>query len=576
LAIPLLLIALAAVWWWSGRGPASPVEQERPIVAVLPFENLGREDEEYFAAGITDEITSRLALIDGLGVISNTSARVYARTDKPIPEVGRELGAAYVLEGSIRWDNSREPHRVRISPRLIRVADDTNLWLENYERDVDEIFELQSAIASRIAEALDITLLAPVRDAIQEKPTENIDAYQAYLQGIKQLNAPAFSRESFELGVQMFERATELDGNFAMAWARLSSMHARMYHYGFDRDPARLRAAKAAADRALALDPRLAEGRLALGHYYYWGTREYDLALAELSRARDIAPNNSEVLLTTAYVTRRQGAMDEAIELLERDQELSPLDPNVAVALGETFGTVRRYPEAEGAFRRGIALAPDDPYPYTELALLQLRWNGDPGAARRHLAEMPGVDNGETRRVRYLVSLFDRQWDEALEIVAGAPVTVFEAGSFYQPGALLEGVVHQLAGADATARASFEAARAELEIALEASPADHRIHAALGLAHAGLGRGPDAVRHAERAVELYPLESDALGAPVQIVNLALVHAMLGDGEAAASHLREVLSIPSTMSTSWLQADPRWDPVRSSDPFVRLLDEFGAR
>jgi len=316
LAIPLLVLALAAVWWWSGKESDGPAERERPIVAVLPFENLGSEAEEYFAAGITDEITSRLALIDGLGVISNTSARVYAQTDKPIPEVGRELGAGYVLEGSIRWDNSREPHRVRISPRLIRVADDTNLWLENYERDVDAIFELQSAIASHIAEALDITLLAPVREAIEEKPTENIDAYQAYLQGLKQLNAPAFSRESFELGVQMFERATQLDGNFALAWARLSSMHARMYHYGFDRGPARLRAAKSAADRALAIDPRLAEAHLALGHYYYWGTREYDLALAELSRARDIAPNNSEVLLTTAYVTRRQGAMDEAIQLL--------------------------------------------------------------------------------------------------------------------------------------------------------------------------------------------------------------------------------------------------------------------
>ncbi|MBW2494220.1 MAG: protein kinase, partial [Deltaproteobacteria bacterium] len=399
---PLLLVALFVLWWWSQRDSTSPVEHERPVVAVLPFENLGSPDEEYFAAGITDEITSRLALIDGLGVISNTSARVYAETDKSIPEVGRELGADYVLEGSIRWDKSRNPERVRISPRLIRVANDTNLWLENYERDVDQIFELQSAIASQIAEALDITLLGPVREAIEEKPTENMDAYQAYLQGRKQLDAPGFSRGSFELGVQMFERATSLDPRFALAWARLSSMHARMYHYGFDRSPSRLSAAKAAADRALDLDPRLAEGHLALGHYYYWGTREYDLALSELARARQIEPNNSEVWLATAYVKRRQGAMEEAIQLLERDRQLSPLDPNVAVALGETFGTLRRYAKAEEAFRRGIALAPDDPYPYTELSLLQLRWNGDPDAARIPLAEMPTVDNGESRRVRYL------------------------------------------------------------------------------------------------------------------------------------------------------------------------------
>jgi len=246
------------------------------------------------------------------------------------------------------------------------------------------------------------------------------------------------------------------------------------------------------------------------------------------------------------------------------------------VALGETFGTVRRYGEAESAFRRGIALAPDDPYPYTELALLQLRWNGDPEDARAHLADMPGVDNGETRRVRYLVALFDRKWDEALEVISGAPVTVFEAGSFYQPASLLEGIVHKLAGDQAAARTAFETASAELASALDDNPDDHRVHAALGLAHAGLGEAPEAVRRAERAVELYPLESDALGAPVQMVNLALVHAMLGDGDAAARHLREALSIPSTMSVAWLENDPRWDPVRASDPFVSLLAEFGAR
>jgi serine/threonine-protein kinase len=573
---PLLLIAIAVVWWWSQREAAGPAEPERPIVAVLPFENLGSPDEEYFAAGITDEITSRLALIGELGVISNTSARVYADTDKPIPEVGRELGAGYVLEGSIRWDKSREPQRVRISPRLIRVSDDTNLWLENYERDVDEIFELQSAIASRIAEALDVALLGSVREAIEERPTGNMAAYQAYLQGRKQLDAPGFSRDSFELGVEMFERATQLDSNFALAWARLSSMHARMYHYGFDRSAARLRSAKTAADRALEIEPRLAEGHLALGHYYYWGTREYGLALSELERARAIEPNNSEVWLTTAYVKRRQGAMEEAIQLLEQDRELSPLDPNVAVALGETFGSLRRYAEADEAFRAAIGLAPDDPYAYTELALLQLRWQGDATAARRDLSAMPTVDNGETRRVRYLVALFDRQWDEALEIVAGAPVDVFEAGSFYQPTPLLEGMVHHLAGDSAAAQSAFASARDVLEEEARLNPADHRILAALGLAQAGLGRGAEAVRHAERAVELYPLEGDALGAPVQIVNLALVHALLGDGNAAARSLREVLAIPSPMSVAWLENDPRWDSVRSSDAFVNLLAEFEDR
>jgi serine/threonine-protein kinase len=571
--VVLALLALAVAWWALHREETGPTEQERPIVAVLPFENLGSPDEEYFAAGITDEITSRLALIEGLGVISNTSARVYAKSEKPIPEVGRELGANYIIEGSIRWDKSRVPERVRISPRLIRVVDDTNLWLDNYEREVDKIFELQSAIASRIAEALDITLLEPVRAAIEQKPTENMEAYQAYLQGSKQLDAPGFSPESFTLGVQMFERATDLDPKFALAWARLSSMHARTYHYGFDRTPGRLNAAKAAAHRAIGLDPRLVEAHIALAHYYYWGTREYDLALVELERARQIEPNNSEVWLISAYVKRRQGAMEEAIQLLQRDQQLSPRDPNVAVALGETFGTLRRYGEAEAGFRRGIELAPEDSYPYTELTLLELRRSGDPDAARARLSEMPSVDSGEASRVRYLVALFDRDWEEALDVIANASVTLFEAGSFYQPAALLEGMVHHLAGDDASARGRFLAARELLGQELERNPEDHRIHAALGIAEAGLDRRAEAVSHAEQAVALYPISGDALGAPVQVVNLALVHALLGDGASAARHLREVLSIPSTMSTAWLRNDPRWDGVRSSDAFQRLLIEF---
>ena len=570
----LLLITVAFIWWWSLRTPPGQPGHERPIVAVLPFENLGSPDEEYFAAGITDEITSRLALIDGLGVISKTSARVYARTEKSIPQVGSELGADYVLEGAIRWDKSHVPERVRISPRLIRVADDTNLWLENYDREVDQIFELQSAIASHIAEALDITLIAPVREALGQRPTENMEAYRAYLRGRKQLDAPGFSRESFELGVQMFERATTLDPRFALAHARLSSMHSRMYHYGFDRTPSRLRSAQIAAERALALDASLAEVHLALGHYYYSGTREYDLALAELERAMEIEPNNSEVWLTIAYVKRRQGAMEEAIDLLERDRELSPLDPNVSVALGETYGTLRRYAKAEEAFRRAVSLAPDDPYPYTELALLELRWHGDPQSARVHLAAMPSVENNESRRVRYLVELFDRNWDGALEALSGNTGVVFEAGSFYQPVALLGGLAYHLSGNDPAAQTSLIAAREMLERELERNPDDHRVHASLGLAEAALGRGSQAVRYAQRAVDLYPLSRDALGAPVQIVNLALVYALLGDGDAAARYLRETLSIPSTMSVAWLEEDPLWDAVRGSDAFVELLLEFG--
>jgi TolB-like protein/Flp pilus assembly protein TadD len=542
----------------------------RPVVAVLPFENLGGEEDAYFAAGITDEITSRLALIDGLGVISRTSARLYAGTRKSIREVGGELGSDFVLEGSIRWDKSREPGRVRISPRLIRVEDDTNVWLHNYEREVTEIFDVQATIASRIAEALDITLMAPAREALEDRPTENIDAYQAYLQGLKQLHAPGFSGESFALGVRMFERATGLDPGFALAHARLSSMHSRTYHYGFDRSSRRLELARAAADRALLLDDDLATAHIALAHYFYWGTREYDRATIALERAQALEPNNGEIGLTMAYVKRRQGKFEDAIELLERDRALSPRDPNVFIALGESHGVVRDFDAAESNFRHAISLAPDDPYPYTELALLLLRWRGDVEGAREALRSMPQVGNAESTRVRFLVELLDRQYDDALAVLDDAPADVIEAGAFFIPVDQYVAEAELLSGRDAEATAAFGRARELLAGRLAENEDDQRIHAALGVVYAGLGREQDARHHAMRAVELAPPESDALSAPIQVIQLARTLALLGDIDGALEQIDLVLTIPSSMSTAWLEADPRWDSLRQDPGYAELL------
>jgi serine/threonine-protein kinase len=572
-----VLLLIAAAIFTVVRNPfnlRAPTAQqpERRIVAVLPFENLGSPEDEYFADGITDEITSRLALVHGLGVISRTSARVYKGTQKAVRQIGDELNADYVLEGTIRWDRSQGEGRVRITPQLIQVTDDTRVWSYNYEREMTEIFTVQSEIASEIAEALDVTLMANEREALDAPITDNIDAYQAYLQGMKQLRAPDFSRESFELGLQMFERAVELDPRFALAHARLSSMNSRMVHYGFDRSERRLALAIGAAERALALQPELAEAHLALGLYHYWGRREHDLALAALEAARERAPNNSEIRLAIAYVIRRQGNLEGAIELFERDLELSPLDPNAVVGLGETYGTLRRYAEGEQAFRRGIALAPDNAYPYTELALLYLRGRGDTETARTFLEQMPSVDSTEKCRVGFFVELMDRQYAAALQRLDSCPDRVLEASAFFIPIPMYEGTAYRLMGDSARTRAAFEQSAAVLEERLERHPQDHRIHSALGQTYAALGRTEDAVRHGRRAVELHPLSKDALQAPVLMTDLALTYTLVGDHDAALEQLDEVLSIPSILSIAWLEKDPRWDPLREHPGYAALLRE----
>ncbi|MCB1182513.1 protein kinase [bacterium] len=572
-----VVAVVAAGAFLLGRGGgdvATPPGGAGSVVAVLPFENLGHEADEYFAAGMTDEITSRLAVIEGLGVISRTSARVYEGSEKSIREIGGELGADYILEGTIRWDESA--HRVRVSPRLIRVANDTQVWTDRYDREVTEIFALQAEIASRIAEALDVTILASARQMLDQRPTANMAAYQAYLQGMRQLRAPGFSRESFELGVQMFERAVAADPDFALAWARLASMNARIYHYGFDRTAARLAASRDAADRALALRPDLAEAHLALGQYYYWGARDYPRALAALDDAVRIAPNLAEAMLTKAYVQRRQGEFEASLESFDRYRVLSPLDPNVFVGQGETLGTLRRYPEAERAFRRAIELQPDDPYPYTETALLLLRWRGDATAARAVLAMAPAGAGNESCRVGYLVELLDRRFEAALERLDACGGEPLQAGSFYLPADLERGMALRAAGRDAEARPALQRAAAALADLVAAFPDDHRYHAALGLAAAALGRAEEAVAEARRATDLDSLARDALSAPVPLINLALVHATLGQVDPAVAALDEALAIPSIMSTAWLRADPRWDAIRDAPAFVRLLDRHETR
>jgi TolB-like protein/Flp pilus assembly protein TadD len=557
------------------RGAPSDEESTRQIIAVLPFENLGGANDEYFADGITDEITSRVALVQGLGVISRTSARVYKNTDKSVREIGNELNADYIIEGTIRWDRSSGMGRVRITPQLIRVSDDTHVWANTYEREITEIFAVQADIATHIAEALDVTLLENERRALTAAPTENIDAYHAYLQGMKCLDAPDFDRELFESGVLLFERAATLDPAFALAYARLSSMHSRIVHYGYDRTDQRQKTAKAAVDRAFSLQPDLPEAHLALGYYYYWVHRDYDLALVSLETARELNPNSSEILQATAYVKRRQGNLVECAELLERDLGLSPLDATAAVALGETYGTLRRYSDGERSLKHGISLAPDNYYPYTELALLYLRWRGDTAAARATLDQMPSEANSESHRARFLVELLNRNYTAALRYIDTCPDRVLEAAAFFVPAPLLEGETFQLMGDTTRAAKAFEESRMILENKLAEAPDDYRVHSALGITYAGLGRAQDAVRHGERAVELYPVSRDALEAPLLIMDLALTYTMVGKHDEALERLDYVLSIPSILSAPWIEKDPRWDPLRQHPQFASLSRNRGS-
>jgi serine/threonine-protein kinase len=566
--IALVAVAAALVtrhFLSAGSGKPS----ERKMLAVLPFENLGSPDQEYFADGITDEITGKLAAIRDLGVISRTSTMQYKKTTKNLREVAKELGVDYVLEGTILWDRSRDTSHVRILPQLIRVSDDTHLWAETYERPLTGIFALQADIASRIADAMNITLLGSEHAALEAMPTRNLDAYQAYLRGMDYRHgADRMSFRRTSAAVQMFQRAVDLDSTFAMAYAQLSRAHAGMFHARYDHTPARLTQAKAAADRALALQPDLSWGHLALCYYHYWGYWDYDRALEQLALAETGLPNDPEILSTRAFIWRRQGKFRAAVEQLERAFQLDPRAAGLALEIGGTYTRLRDYATAERFLGRCISLAPDQTAGYTFKALNYVRWRGDTSLARATLETCPSQDDDLARWAWLMLHGLERNYPKALDQLAH-----MSAGQFgYFPKTELAGFIYAGMGEPARARECFDSARVALEKDLKERPDDDRLHSQLGYAYAGLGQSTAAIREGKLGVELMPASKDAYLGPGAVEDLASIYVMVGEYDAALDKIEYLLSIPGNLSVSILRLDPRYDPLRKLPRFQKLLEQ----
>jgi len=547
---------------------------ERKMLAVLPFENLGAPDQEYFADGITDEITGKLASIRDLGVISRTSTMQYKKTTKNLREVAKELGVDYVLEGTILWDNRRDSGRVRILPQLIRVSDDTHLWAETYQRPLTDIFAVQADIATRIAEAMNITLLGPEHAAIEAMPTRNLDAYQAYLRGRDyrpRLDLDNL-RETGELAVQMFQRAVALDSTFALAYANLAIAHVAMYWYGFDITTNRLAWSKDAVDRALALQPNLPWAHMALCYYYYWGQRDYDNALHQLALAEVELANNPELLLAKACIWRRQGKFRAAVQQMEQSLVLDPRAGDVAMELGWTYECLRDYASAEKFYDRSISLAPDQVTAYQLKAYAYYLWRGDTALARTALASIPKQDIDGTRSAWFWLHVLERDYATALSRVAPMEPMGGDNQSYFDTKAQMTGLIYALMGNSERSRAYCDSARVILEKELKARPDDYRVHSSLGLVYAGLGRRDDAILEGKLATEIIPVSKDACEGPRGLEVLARIYIMVGEYDAALDQIEYFLSIPSDFSVSLLRLDPQYDPLRKLPRFQELLQQ----
>jgi non-specific serine/threonine protein kinase len=569
-------VALGVLSRYRAPSKVTPVS-ERKMLAVLPFVNLGLPEDDYFAAGITEEITSRLATIRELGVISRTSAVHYAGTNKTVKQIGSELGVGYILEGTVRW--AREPggtSKVRITPQLIRVSDDTHLWSEPYDRVIQDIFEIQSEIAQNVVEHLGLTLLDKQHSAVETRPTDNLEAYQAYLRGEYYADQPHFVAKHWEQAVESYQRATELDPGFALAYARLSEAHARLYYYRYDTSEDRRSKAKAAANRAVELEPNSPAIHLASGYFHLFVEQDVASAFKEFDIAARYLPDNADVLEAKGDGFRQEGHWEEAIDHYSRACELDPRSASRRENLAETYWWTRRHSDALDAANKAIALAPDQMWPYLDKTFNFWSWKGkgaltDARAALEALG--PGQDPGWMVWAWFYQTAFEGNYPEALGYLASFPDEWIRIKIGACPKSLLSAQVHDLLGEPERARSEYENARSLLETEVQTHPDDPRYHSSLGIAYAVLGRKEEAIREGKRAVDLLPMSKDAVYGIPCVIALAHIFTIVGEQDAAVGEIERLLSQPSWMSPAWLEMDFRWNRLRDNPKFKQLLEKY---
>ena len=574
-----LVVALAVAGsFLLGRNGGAPVTPPRAApeassaqrIVVLPFEDLGPPAVEFFATGLTEEISSRLAGVDGLGVISRISADQYAGTTKTAREIGDELGVAYILQGRVLWGSGGgTAGRVKIAPKLIRVADDIEIWGEPYERSTGDIFDIQSEIATSVAGQLGRRLVGGPGVGGEEKRTASVEAYQAYLRGLHYARRPIYTLGNWNQAVRGFREAVDADPGFAAAWGWLARSHAFVYHLRLDRTEERRRLAREALDRAIELAPDALETRLAAGYFYYEVVQDYERALEEFGFLEERLPNHYEVHEAKGYVLRRRGLWEEAQTSLERAFDLNPRDAALAGEIAESYANNRDYPTALRWLDQSIALDPDQVYAYMSKAWVLLLRNGDLDAARATLMRMQRTDDTLAAWARFWLEMFDGRPRQALERLPPELGDWIQSREWPQSVALLRGQAYELLGEADAARESYLAAAELLRAELDRVPTDAHHHSALGLTYAGLGEAEQAIEHGRRAVELQPVSKDAFSGTYYLSDLALIYARTGRTERALDLLEQLIGQPAIISPSMLRLDPRWAGLAGEPRFEEL-------
>src|SRR5881398_4143742 len=505
-----LAVSAVAGFFLFPRASGRNVEKS---IAVLPFQSLSDEKENaYFADGMQDDILTNLSKIGDLKVISRMSVMSYrGEGTRNAREIGKVLGVATLLEGSVR----RVGNRVRVNVQLIDASNDEHVWAEDYDRDLTDVFAIQTDLAQKIASALQAKLSPNEKARIDRIPTQNPDAYLLFIQAHDYANRPDMFREASFKAEPLFEQAIKLDPNFAAAFAGLSMVESWVYHNS-DPVPSRREKARVNAVEALRLQPDLPEGHLALGFSYYYGERDYERALAEFDIARRGLPNESQAYLAIGSIQRRQGKWTESTANLEKAAALDPKNITVLINLCFSYVALRNFETADKVIDRGITASPDSFQPRALKGFMKVLWKGDLSAAKEVFSSVPSErdPNGLMTWAQAWMLTLERKYPDALQTLERyRGETMFTTTTAPAPKVFVEGMIYLLQGDKEKAQAELEQARVISEKLLAEAPADPARHAQHGFILAVLGQKDEAIAEGKRAVELLPESQDALDGP---------------------------------------------------------------
>jgi serine/threonine protein kinase/Tfp pilus assembly protein PilF len=569
LVASLVVLAAAAGWIvWKSEFIRHPVHNG---IAVLPFENLSEQKEDSaFADGVQDDILTKLAKIADLKVISRTSVMDY-RGKRNLRQIGNDLRVSHVLEGSVR----RTGTHLRLNAQLIDARTDTHVWVEQYDRDLNELFGIQSEIAQKVAERLNARITATERLAIEEKPTTDLMAFELYSRANNILGITPQMAGVLQ-AIDLLNQAVARDSSFFKAYCLLAAAHDNLYLFGGDHTPARLAMGEAAVQKAFRIRPNAGEAHLARALHLYRGYLDYDGALAELEVARRSLPNNSRIFAVMGWIQRRQGLWEESTRNLERAIELDPRNLNELYNTGLSYGMVRRYAEQKSKLDRVLTIEPNDVELKAERAFVEVDWKADTGPLHQVIDEIRATNPAAVPKIadRWLLcALAERDVNAAKDalLASGEFPLQKDAVSFTRP--FVEGVIARMTNDEHKAQLAFAAARAEQEKIVQARPDYGPAWCVLGVIDAALGRKEQALSEGRRAVELLPVEKDSVNGMIMIKYLPMIAAWVGEKDLACEQLATAVRYPTSgleLSYGELKLMPFWDPLRGDPRFEKIV------